>query len=90
VHPLSYLATVPKGVSLLLTLAGTESSAPRRPIRRRRPRAADWAADPARIGHEPGYTWVEPDATLRCVHCGNQPCRVARTGHHLKSQAAVA
>ena len=74
--------------ALIATLAGTRDAAPRRQIRRRRPRAADWAADPARVGHEPGYTWVEPDAVLRCVHCGNQPCRRSRTGHRLKDNAA--
>jgi hypothetical protein len=51
--------------------------------------AADWAADPARVGHEPGYTWNEPDGILRCVHCGHGPC-TSPNGHRLKSTHAAA
>ena len=49
---------------------------------------ADWAADPARVGHEPGYTWNEPDGIMRCVHCGYGPCQ-SPNGHSLSAVAAA-
>lgn len=76
-----------RGVALVATLAGTLRSAPRRQIRDARPNSADWAADPARVGHEPGYVWNEPDGIMRCVHCGFGPC-TQPNGHRLSKAAA--
>jgi hypothetical protein len=89
VNPLSNIPGAARGIALAVTLAGTISSSPRREIRASYPAPADWAADPARVGHEPGYTWHEPDGIMRCVHCGYGPCRSAN-GHSLSAIAASA
>jgi hypothetical protein len=89
VNPLSNIPGAARGIALAVTLAGTISSSPRREIRASYPAPADWAADPARVGHEPGYTWNEPDGIMRCVHCGYGPCRSAN-GHSLSAIAASA
>lgn len=86
-NPLSNIPGAARGLALAVTLAGTLGSTPRREIRESA-RAADWAADPARVGHEPGYTWNEPDGVLRCVHCGYGPC-TSPNGHRLSSHAAA-
>ncbi|MDX6307493.1 MAG: hypothetical protein QOI06_539 [Nocardioidaceae bacterium] len=87
-NPLSNIPGAARGFALAVTLAGTLGSSPRRPIQDSM-NAADWAADPARVGHEPGYTWNEPDGILRCVHCGHGPC-TSPNGHRLKSTHAAA
>jgi hypothetical protein len=87
-NPLSHLPAAARGLALAATLAGTLGSSPRRPIRESAPNPADWGADPARVGHEPGYTWYEPDGIIRCVHCGYGPCQ-APTGHSLSRTAAA-
>jgi hypothetical protein len=87
-NPLSNMPGAARGLALAVTLAGTLRSSPRREIRDHTPRLADWAADPARVGHEPGYTWNEPDGVLRCVHCGSGPCQSSH-GHSLSAVAAT-
>jgi hypothetical protein len=87
-NPLSNIPGAARGLALAVTLAGTLDSSPRRQIRRLRPKLADWAADPARVGHEPGYTWYEPDGIIRCVHCGDGPCQ-SPNGHSLSATSAA-
>lgn len=50
-NPLSHIPGAARGLALAVTLAGTIESSPRRQIRRASSNAADWAADPARVGH---------------------------------------
>lgn len=85
-NPFSRLPGAARGLALAATLAGTLESSPRREIRDAGGNAADWAADPARVGHEPGYTWNEPDGVLRCIHCGYGPC-ASPNGHRLSEHS---
>lgn len=88
-NPLSNIPGAARGLALAVTLAGTLNSTPRRQIREQAANPADWAADPARVGHEPGYTWSEPDGIMRCVHCGYGPCQ-SPGGHSLSAVAGSA
>jgi hypothetical protein len=88
-NPLDRLPGAARGIALAVTLAGTLHSSPRRDIRHDPASAADWAADPARVGHEPGYTWNEPDGILRCVHCNHGPC-TSPDGHSLSAASRAA
>ncbi|MGI8699800.1 MAG: hypothetical protein ACR2JU_01050 [Nocardioidaceae bacterium] len=88
-NPLSNIPGAARGLALAVTSAGTLGSSPRREIRAdSKHAAADWAADPARIGHEPGYTWNEPDGIMRCMHRGHGPCQ-SPNGHRLSSTSAA-
>lgn len=86
-NPLSNIPGAARGFALAVTLAGTLSTTPKREIRDTGS-LADWAADPARVGHEPGYTWNEPDGIMRCVHCNYGPC-TSPNGHSLSKAVAA-